>query len=90
MGSAEWFFALGLMVYAAGAVAGLGTWKNPAAARQSAFGLALLGSLLHLIASITAMSHVQAAAWNLPSVFSHLVGVSGGTRSLTPFRSVRT
>ena len=28
MGAAEWFFALGLLAYLAGAAAGLGTWKN--------------------------------------------------------------
>jgi hydrogenase-4 component B len=70
MGAAEWFFAIGLLAYLAGAAAGLGTWKNRGAARQSAFGLALLGSVFHLIASCSAMSQVAAAAWNLPSALA--------------------
>jgi hydrogenase-4 component B len=70
MGAAEWLFSLGLLAYLAGAAAGLGTWRNSAATRQSSFGLALAGSILHAIAACAAMSHITAAAWNLPSALA--------------------
>src|ERR1035438_7390091 len=68
MGSPNAFLVAALLSFLAGAVAGLATWKRPAAARVVAFAFAVLGSLLLVVAACRALASRTAATWNLPLV----------------------
>lgn len=52
---AQWFFQGGLVVWLAGAVACLGLWFRPAAARRATCAVALVGSLMALAGSAGAL-----------------------------------
>jgi hydrogenase-4 component B len=68
MGSPNAFLVAALLCFLAGAVAGLATWKRPAAARVGAFGFAVLGSVLLVVAACRALALPAGATWNLPLV----------------------
>jgi hydrogenase-4 component B len=62
------FLAAGLASFLTGALAGLATWKRPAAARVATSAFAVLGSLLLAVAACLALAFPSAATWNLPIV----------------------
>ena len=62
------FLVSALLAFLAGAVSGLATWKRAAAARVVAFGFAVLGSLLLLVAACSALSLPTSATASLPLV----------------------
>ena len=68
MGSANAYLVAALLCFLAGAVVGLATWKRPGAARVGAFGLAVPGSVLLVVAACRALASPTAATWNLPLV----------------------
>src|SRR3982750_3021116 len=59
-------FSGALLAYLAGAIAALVLWRNGTAARVTAFGLALGGSVLQGFASILAIGGGATAVWELP------------------------
>jgi hydrogenase-4 component B len=68
MGSPNAFLVSALLAFLAGALSGLATWKRAAAARVVAFGFAVLGSLLLLVAACIALSLASSAIASLPLV----------------------
>jgi len=68
MGWPNTFLVSALLAFLAGAVSGLATWKRAAAARLVAFGFAVLGSLLLLVAACSALSLPTSATASLPLV----------------------
>lgn len=66
MAAPDLLFAAGLIVYLAGAAAGVLNWRQPATARVAVFSLAMLGSLLEAIAAIVSIARGAAVTWTLP------------------------
>ena len=60
-------FIAGLIAYLAGAVAGLAGFQAPRRARIWAFGFALAGALLEIIAAVAALVQGGVTAWDLPT-----------------------
>jgi hydrogenase-4 component B len=56
----------GLLLYSAGAAAGLACWKRPAAARVLTLVFALLGAIAQAAASIAALAGGAIVTWTLP------------------------
>src|SRR5712692_5456294 len=59
-------FTAGLVAYLAGAVAGLLSWRRPAAARTIGCGMASTGALLVAAGSAIALGRGTATEWSLP------------------------
>ena len=66
MGSPNAFLVSALLAFLAGALSGLATWKRAAVARVVAFGFAVLGSLLLLVAAGRALFQPTSATASLP------------------------
>ncbi len=62
------FLAAGLLSFLAGAISGLATWKRPGAARVTALGFAVLGSLLLAAAGCLALAFPSFATWSIPLI----------------------
>jgi hydrogenase-4 component B len=60
------FLVSGLASFCGGAIAGLATWKRPAAARLACFAFAVLGSLLLIVAAGRALARPTIVTWSLP------------------------
>src|ERR1017187_7050492 len=72
-------FTGGLIAYLAGAAAGIAGFRTPRRARIGAFGFALAGALLEIIAAVVAIDRGGVTTWNLPSgvpLFSWTVRVN--------------
>src|ERR1035441_2083978 len=79
-------FTGGLIAYLAGAAAGIAGVRTPRRARIGAFGFALAGALLEIIAAVVAIDRGGVTTWNLPSgvpLFSWTVRVN----ALSAYRS---
>ena len=63
---ADALFASGLIAYLAGAVASLAAWHRPSVARLAGCALALVGALLEVLASVSAIARGSADPWTLP------------------------
>ena len=73
-------FIAGLFAYLAGSTTSLVAFRNPRLARLGAFGLAVAGALLELVAAALVLSQGTAESWSLPSgvaLFSWTVRLNG-------------
>ena len=62
------FLASALLVFLAGAISGLATWRRPATARVVAFGAASLGGLLLAVAGCSELFRPTGQTWSLTLV----------------------
>src|ERR1035438_9433217 len=60
-------FIGGLIAYLAGAAAGIAGLRAPRRARIGAFGCALAGAVLEIVAAVVALARGGVTTWNLPS-----------------------
>ena len=59
-------FTSGLIAYLAGSSAGIAGFHAPRRARIGAFGFALAGALLEIVAAVMALARGGVITWNLP------------------------